>query len=440
MLVFLLHAVAAANDWPAEDAWLPVLQDGAPIGDACADAVDDERDDLVGDAAHPAVSTWFDGHDVYFRVRIANRPVTVHDDEMVWRDAGIGLLLETDWDTVGAGWDHLIWFDGAAGSLSLWTNPIGGVGLEDDAPERLLASWEAPPDDSGPVSFGPAGTDLCASAEADWFVDLRVPWKALRGVVGDPLALTFATTTATLPGAWLLDVAGCDGACDGWWSGLADSSRDSDADGLSDRDELARSGTDPERSDSDGDGLTDGEEAALETDPLDEDSDGDGIPDGAELRAYFGDPLDPNDGGDRTDADGDGLSDWEERRRGTDRLDGDSDDDSLDDGHEVRLLGTDPLDDDSDGDGLTDGEEVQLHATDPVDPDTDGGGVPDGAELWAGTDPFHPDDDYLSGRSESGDSYRGGGGADAAARGGGRTGSWWTFVVGFARDLARRAP
>ncbi len=45
--------------------------------------------------------------------------------------------------------------------------------------------------------------------------------------------------------------------------------------------------------DSDGDGLTDGEELARGTDPFNPDSDGDGYPDGLEI-ALGSDPLDPN--------------------------------------------------------------------------------------------------------------------------------------------------
>jgi formylglycine-generating enzyme required for sulfatase activity len=64
------------------------------------------------------------------------------------------------------------------------------------------------------------------------------------------------------------------------------------------------------------------------------------------------------------DADGDKLSDAEERR-----------------------LGTDVADRDSDGDGKSDAVEACHFGTDPLRRDTDGDGVPDGAELSRGTDP-----------------------------------------------------
>jgi hypothetical protein len=129
---------------------------------------------------------------------------------------------------------------------------------------------------------------------------------------------------------------------------------DTDLDGLSDDDEIAR-GTAPNDPDTDGDGLTDGEEvSSVGTDPLDADSDDDGLDDGTEVGTT-----------------------------GTDPLDADSDDDGLGDGAEVLTVGTDPLDPDTDDDGTEDGADVF-----PLDPneqsDNDGDGIGDNAD---------PDDD-----------------------------------------------
>jgi hypothetical protein len=66
------------------------------------------------------------------------------------------------------------------------------------------------------------------------------------------------------------------------------------------------------------------------------------------------------------DTDGDGVSDDEERRRGTDPNNTDTDGDGLPDGEELRV-GADPLDPDTDGDGLNDGDEVDL-GTNPTQP------------------------------------------------------------------------
>ncbi len=98
-------------------------------------------------------------------------------------------------------------------------------------------------------------------------------------------------------------------------------------------------------------------------------------------------------GGD-IDSDGDGLSDKEEIRIGTDPYDPDTDKDGLTDGEEVLKYKTDPLNPDTDFDGLKDGAEIHVYNTDPLNPDTDGGGVTDGHEVMEdGTDPLDPRDD-----------------------------------------------
>ncbi|MFN3301820.1 MAG: hypothetical protein ACK413_02220 [Patescibacteria group bacterium] len=69
-----------------------------------------------------------------------------------------------------------------------------------------------------------------------------------------------------------------------------------------------------------------------------------------------------------SDSDGDGLTDEEEKK-----------------------LGTNPYSVDSDQDGLFDREEVKVYQTDPLNPDTDNDGYSDGQEVKSGYDPKNPD-------------------------------------------------
>ena len=96
------------------------------------------------------------------------------------------------------------------------------------------------------------------------------------------------------------------------------------------------------------------------------------------------------------DSDGDGLTDEEEARLGTDPFKADTDGDGLTDGEEVKIYKTDPLNPDTDFDGLSDGDEVKKYKTDPLNPDTDGGGVSDGHEVLIDhTNPLDPSDDLM---------------------------------------------
>ncbi|MFT5429856.1 MAG: outer membrane protein OmpA-like peptidoglycan-associated protein [Myxococcota bacterium] len=174
----------------------------------------------------------------------------------------------------------------------------------------------------------------------------------------------------------------------------------------------------PPHGDADGDGLTNFEETTIGTDPLNPDSDGDGIWDGPEVR----DPFDP------ADTDGDGT---------LDALDQDSDGDGLLDADEFGVDGRAPTDTDwdgdpdfqdtdSDNDELSDGDEVSIWSTDPYDWDTDDGTVSDGLEVLVnGTDPHDGADDlYVPTWGEptdpfAGASFQGGVTCTSSNRGGG---------------------
>ena len=94
--------------------------------------------------------------------------------------------------------------------------------------------------------------------------------------------------------------------------------------------------------DSDADGLSDEEELRLGTNPYDPDTDKDGLSDYDEVRVYHTDPLNP-----------------------------DTDFDGLKDGPEVFNYHTNPLKRDTDGGGVSDGHEVMEDGTDPLNPADD---------------------------------------------------------------------
>ncbi len=140
--------------------------------------------------------------------------------------------------------------------------------------------------------------------------------------------------------------------------------------------------------DTDGDGITDRDEKKLGTDPKNPDTDGDGLKDGEEYYTLKTDPRNP-------DTDGDGLSDGDEvMTHKTDPLKADTDGDGLKDGEEVNTYTTSALNPDTDGDGLQDGQEITTVKTDPKRADCDGDGLSDGDEVNTHkTDPLNRDTD-----------------------------------------------
>ena len=138
------------------------------------------------------------------------------------------------------------------------------------------------------------------------------------------------------------------------------------------------------------------------------DADGDGVSD-ADERERGTDPR-------SADTDRDGVNDGEEARRGSDPTNADPDGDGLPDGDEI-AAGTDPRSADTDRDGLSDREEAEL-GTNAHSGDTDGDGVSDGRELGQDSDPFSRDTDG-DGKDdgEDGDPLKYSGGVDDAVKG-----------------------
>ncbi len=162
--------------------------------------------------------------------------------------------------------------------------------------------------------------------------------------------------------------------------------------------------------DDDNDGLTDAEETTYGTSQFSKDTDGDKILDPDEIINGLNpnDPLDAND-----DPDGDGISNIEELKQGTDPFRNDSDQDGIDDKAESEQ-GTNPQLPDTDGDGLNDSEDVfPLDKNETKDSDNDGIGnttdtdddndtLLDEYEISIETDPekYDTDEDGISDKDE----------------------------------------
>lgn len=121
--------------------------------------------------------------------------------------------------------------------------------------------------------------------------------------------------------------------------------------------------------DSDSDGIDDIIEEYIGTDINKTDTDGDGLTDYQEVVELGTDPL-------KMDTDDDGIPDYDE----------DADDDGIPNGKEYEI-GTDPTNNDSDSDGLLDNEELTIYNTNPTNKDTDGDGADD---LWEISNGYNP--------------------------------------------------
>lgn len=130
--------------------------------------------------------------------------------------------------------------------------------------------------------------------------------------------------------------------------------KDTDSDGLGDSKD----------DDIDNDGLTNEEEKTKGTDPLKSDTDVDGIND--KIDAF------PKDKTESRDTDSDGIGD---------NKDTDTDGDTLTNEQEIHQYGTNPLNSDSDGDGFGDKKETEIK-TDPNKTDTDGDGIIDSKDKF----------------------------------------------------------
>ncbi|MGC9778540.1 MAG: hypothetical protein HZR80_04800 [Candidatus Heimdallarchaeota archaeon] len=167
---------------------------------------------------------------------------------------------------------------------------------------------------------------------------------------------------------------------------------DTDADDVSDYDEVKIYFTNPLHEDTDGDQVLDGIEIYdLNSNPNNPDTDADGMDDYYEYTWQVVLDILVNDS--YQDPDGDGLLNIYEYQWNINPSNPDHDGDGLNDYDEVIVYFTQPTIPDTDGDGLMDGEEVHTYGTDPNEMDSDNDYVDDKVEIDNGFDPLNNDTD-----------------------------------------------
>ena len=184
---------------------------------------------------------------------------------------------------------------------------------------------------------------------------------------------------------------------------IADTTADSDNDGLRDASETHIYNTSPTNPDSDSDGINDGQEIANNTNPLEfdgetdgeaesptgiiadttADSDNDGLRDATEINIYNTSPTNP-------DSDSDGINDGQEIANNTNPLHFDGETDGDAESPPGIIADTTA---DSDNDGLRDATEIHIYNTSPTNPDSDSDGINDGQEIANNTNPLEFDGD-----------------------------------------------
>jgi hypothetical protein len=240
---------AAAQEFPIESDWVALPCDGHPMDDPFQDesGAASERD-LVGDESDPVGYRTVDQEFAFFRIRLDDDPMPGGNS----RPFAWGILLDRDTDLTN--YEAQVLVNGIAGQVELYSNAT-----------TTLADDPTDPPDEPPVATWPIGAKARSvpatttwGGDADWFLEVAVPWVELEKVDVGPLTpmvvwLATSSTATALNGDFachdgstgddpnLSDVGGDDV--------VLDPGGDSDGDGVPDTTELDE-GSDPADPDS----------------------------------------------------------------------------------------------------------------------------------------------------------------------------------------------
>ncbi|HSK02300.1 MAG TPA: hypothetical protein VK932_13705 [Kofleriaceae bacterium] len=160
--------------FPPDSAWIPLRCDGAPMSDRLQDQAGalDERD-IIGDAAAPAGLRAADATNLYLRWRLEEDPAPGG----AVRSFAWGMQFDLDDDRTD--YELMVLVDGIAGmsgSVSLFRNTTTTLrnSLNDPADQPAVATY---PFATNARSVTAPGSSY--GGDADFFLDVAVPWSAL---------------------------------------------------------------------------------------------------------------------------------------------------------------------------------------------------------------------------------------------------------------------
>jgi hypothetical protein len=190
--VALLYAAPAfAYTWPADSAWVTVLQGGAAIGDVTTDGSNNGRE-VVGDASSPAVYVYYDkvNHWFFVRLRLDDTPL---QSAANLRPYGWGIVIDSDANL--GDYEYGVLVDGISEDISFLQNTVGtGAGDPSDTAEVVISSEVTNYTSTGNVRVSTATSTF--GSTADYFLDIAISDTGLvaAGLDTAPLRIVAGTS------------------------------------------------------------------------------------------------------------------------------------------------------------------------------------------------------------------------------------------------------